>query len=274
MVMFRYCGDSVPSSSINLYKNSLSFALMVPTVIIAGDSYLGFSLNEYLIIASSGIIGIAVADTFYLEALKRLGAGRTGIVGSLYSPFVVIGSLIFLNESLSLLQWFGFASVMCGVLLVAWEQDHMVSAKHSLQGFAFGVAAIMMMAVAIIMVKPILESKPFFSTTALRTGFALFAMIVVFFFQGKLFKIPQHFKGYTHWKTLTIASILGTYISMMFWLAGYKLTSAAISSILNETASIFILLLARLFIKESLSRPKIIGSLFTTTGVLLVIFGK
>ena len=273
VVLFRHSSENLPASSINLFKNTLGFALMIPTVWIAGESLIGFTGNEYLTIAISGFIGISIADTLYLEALKRLGAGTTAIIGSLYSPFVIIGSLLFLNESLTALQWSGFAVVMMGVLVVSWENNHQVSKKHSIQGMLIGATAIVLMAAAILMIKPILETKPFFATTALRTGFALLAMIIMFGFQGKLHKIPSHFKGYKHWHSLIWASFLGTYLSMMFWLAGYKLTSASIASILNESASIFIILLARIFLKEALTRKKMIGVFCTSLGVVLVVLG-
>ena len=53
---------------------------------------------------------------------------------------------------------------------------------------------------------------------------------------------------------------------MLFWLAGYKYTSASVASVLNETASIFILLFAWLLLKEPLGRRKLAGVACTFCG--------
>ena len=82
-----------------------------------------FSLEEIGIALVSGFLGIAVADTWYLRALSLMGAGRTGIVASLLSPFVVLLSILFLGESLRGWQLAGFALVMGGILLVTWKQN-------------------------------------------------------------------------------------------------------------------------------------------------------
>jgi drug/metabolite transporter (DMT)-like permease len=58
---------------------------------------------------------------------------------------------------------------------------------------------------------------------------------------------------------------------MMVWVAGYKYTSASIASILNETASIFILILSWLLLDEKLSKRKLLGVLITITGVAVVL---
>jgi drug/metabolite transporter (DMT)-like permease len=49
----------------------------------------------------SGLLGIAVADTWYLKALNMMGASRTGIVSSLFSPFFILLSAVFLGERLA-----------------------------------------------------------------------------------------------------------------------------------------------------------------------------
>ncbi|MBK8068308.1 MAG: DMT family transporter [Rhodanobacteraceae bacterium] len=69
------------------------------------------------------------------------------------------------------------------------------------------------------------------------------------------------------WTLLIVAALLGQYVSMLLWLAGYKYTSASIASILNETASIFILLFAWIWLKEPLSRRKLAGVACTFGGV-------
>ena len=58
---------------------------------------------------------------------------------------------------------------------------------------------------------------------------------------------------------------------MVLWLAGYKFTQASIAAILNETASVWIVLLAWLWLKEPLGRRGAIGVSLTLGGVALML---
>jgi drug/metabolite transporter (DMT)-like permease len=58
---------------------------------------------------------------------------------------------------------------------------------------------------------------------------------------------------------------------MILWLAGYKYTLASIAAVLNETASVFILLLAALWLKEPLTRRSVLGVTLTLGGVALML---
>jgi drug/metabolite transporter (DMT)-like permease len=67
------------------------------------------------------------------------------------------------------------------------------------------------------------------------------------------------------------ASVLGSYLAMMFWLAGFKYTDASVASVLNETSNIFVIIMAWLFLKEELKPRKILGMVIAFTGVVVFI---
>jgi drug/metabolite transporter (DMT)-like permease len=77
--------------------------------------------------------------------------------------------------------------------------------------------------------------------------------------------------GRVNWCLLLIAAFVGQLLSMLLWLAGYKFTQASVAAILNETASIFILLLAWLWLREPLGRRGAAGVALTLSGVGLML---
>ena len=79
------------------------------------------------------------------------------------------------------------------------------------------------------------------------------------------------FAGVRHWPHVIAGSVLGTYLSMMLWLAGYKYTKASIASVLNEMAAVFILALAAIFLHDRLKPAQLAGSAVAIAGVLLVV---
>jgi len=60
---------------------------------------------------------------------------------------------------------------------------------------------------------------------------------------------------------------------MVFWLGGYKYTSAPVAAILNETASIFILLLAWIWLGERPGIRGLAGVALALGGVVLMLSG-
>lgn len=273
IIFFRRSGEALPPFELNLFKNVLGFSLIVPTLLLVEGLQLPeYSLAETAIAVVSGFLGIAVADTWYLRALSLMGASRTGIVAGLLSPFVIFLSILFLGESLRGWQLAGFALVMCGVLLVTWRQNRReVDTAHLGKGVLYGVGGIFLMAVGVVMVKEILETRSFMMTTTLRLAGGLSGMLIYMVVRGRVAVVIQRFRQPLPWKYIIPASFLGAYVSMMMWLAGYKLMPASEASVLNETANAWIVLLAWLILGESIGYRKVAGILLTSAGVVIML---
>ncbi len=273
VVLFRRSGETLPAFELNLFKNLLATVLMVPTILVFhGPGLPGYSLSEWGIVLLSGLVGIAVADTWYLRALNLMGASRTGVVGMLFSPFVVLLSVLFLAESLRPLQYLGFVVVLAGVLLVTWHRNRQEVSLRALRlGVAFGAGSVLLMAIGIVMVKPILETHAFLWTVGVRLAAGALGMLLFVLFSRSWQRMMIHYRAPQPWPTVVFASVMGSYVSMMLWLAGYKLTQASIASVLNETASAFIVLFAWLVLDEPLTRRKLAGVSLAFLGVSLIV---
>jgi drug/metabolite transporter (DMT)-like permease len=267
VIFYKRLGDSLSPVALNLLKNGIVVALMVPTVLIVhGPTLPRFEAWTLGLTVLSGILGISVADTLYFRALNTLGAGRIGVLGNLFSPFVILLSFLFLGERLTLLQFAGFGLVMFGVVLVNQRRsDEPLPAAQLRRGLLIGVTAIALNAAGIVMIKPVLEREPFFWVALLRLVAALLPMLWLVHLLPAHHRVPP--LRSVPWRLLITAAVLGQFVAMLLWLGGYKYTSASVASVLNETASIFILLFAWLLLKEPLGRRKLIGVAFTFCGV-------
>lgn len=54
---------------------------------------------------------------------------------------------------------------------------------------------------------------------------------------------------------------------MIFWLGGYKHTQASVAAILNESSSVFIVLLAWLMLGERVAPLTAVGIVLSLTGI-------
>ena len=76
------------------------------------------------------------------------------------------------------------------------------------------------------------------------------------------------------WRTLVPAAVLSAYLSMLFWLAGFKWTTASRASVLNQMTTVFTIVLARIFLGEALSTRRMLGAGAAIAGVLVVLLAK
>jgi drug/metabolite transporter (DMT)-like permease len=237
---------------------------------------------------ASGVIGIGFADTLYFRALNELGAGRMGILGNVYSPFVLLLGFVFLGERLGGLQWAGFALVTAGVLLASWPRRGGAAAlplpgaedadaamvapvpAHPWRGLLIGLAAVALMAIAIVLAKRVLEAQPLLWVTGVRMLGALGGMVAIALVRGEMARLrpPPGLR----WWPLVRAAFVGQFLAMLLWLAGYKYTLASVAAVLNETASVFILVLAAWWLREPLTRRGLAGVMLTLTGVCCMLW--
>lgn len=273
VILFRRSGKTLPAVELNLFKNSLSLLLLSLTILaLYGPTVPAFTAREVGVAVLSGFLGMAIADTFYLKALNLMGAARTGIVSALYSPFVVLLSAIFLGETLSFRQWVGFFLVMAGIVLVTGRRGRTeVESADVKRGTLYAVMAMAAMAAGIVMVKELLEQRPFLWTVELRIlgGWAGLVLFITLRWGW-----PQALARYRQpqpWGVILTATLLASYLGILLWLAGYKLIPASVAAILNETNSSFIVLLAWLVLGESIGRRKLAGLLLTVAGVMLML---
>jgi drug/metabolite transporter (DMT)-like permease len=273
VIMMRKVGETLPAFELNLFKNSFGMVLLVPTIlVVSGLEMPGYSLSELGVVFVSGVLGIAVADTWYLRALNLMGAGRTAIVASLFSPFVIMLSMIFLGERMVPWQWFGIFLVTAGVLMVTWKVKYStVEAGDIRKGALYGIAGVFMMALGIVMVKDILEQRPLLWTMELRLAGGVAGMLAYMLVQRQWQAVKQNFQKPQPWWGIIGASFVAAYLCLILWLAGYKLIDASVASILNETNVVFILILAWLFLGERITPRKLAGIGLTGAGVLIMV---
>ncbi len=276
VILFRRSGETLPPFELNLFKNFVGLVLLVPAILVfEGFALPVYSLTEVALLFVSGLLGIAVADTWYFRALNMMGASRTGIVSSLFSPFVILLSAIFLGERLGAWQWLGFLFVMSGVLLVTWRSNRLLVEKavdgaDVKKGVIYGAGAVFMMAAGVVMVKEILETRSFLWTVQLRMVGGGCGMLLYILVNSQWQSVRRNFSQPQAWGRVTFASFLGSYFALILWLAGYKLIDASVASVLNETNVAFIVFLAWLMLGEQLNRRKLIGLCLTLGGVIIM----
>ena len=56
-------------------------------------------------------------------------------------------------------------------------------------------------------------------------------------------------------------AVLGSFVALLLWLAGMKYATAGVAAMLNQTSTIYILVLASLFLREPFTRRKLAAAM-------------
>jgi drug/metabolite transporter (DMT)-like permease len=272
IIFLKRSGETVSPYALNVFRVVVSTAVLVLTIVLMGQKVLYEAPRmDLLILFASGVIAIAISDTFFLMALNRLGAGIMAIIDCLYAPFIVLFAFIMLGERLGVWQWIGMALVIAGVLIAArHEPPRGTPAGQVIIGSLYGIIAIATVAFGIVLAKPVLERSPVLWATAMRQIGALVVMIPAALILPSRRKIFHAFTPAWNWKYTIPATILGSYLALIFWIAGMKYSLAGPAAILNQTSSIHVLIFASIFLREPFTMRKAIASVLAIGGTVVV----
>lgn len=293
LVLFKRSGESIPPLSLCLFKNVVAIVLLGGTLsvemfygpLLGGLDRAGAlsadaptatwvtQLHEYdvYILILSGVLGIAIADTLLFYSLNLIGVGLVTVVECTYTPFVMATAWLFLFEHIATADILGGAMVLSGVFISSTHKPPAGRTRRRLLwGMSLGVLAILLMAIGIVFAKPVLAHTTLLAATMWRLvgGTGVLAMLLASSPNRR-----RHFAVFrpsAAWRTCVPASILGTYFAMIFWLAGFKYTTASVAAVLNQTSTILALIMATLILKEPFTRRKALAALLAFAGVVVV----
>jgi len=309
VILLKRSTQQVHPYVLNFTKNFFGLVLTIPTLYFVEEGFtFNFAYQDVFFIALSGILGIGIADALLLKALSMIDASKLAVIECIYSPAVLILSAIFFAEYPSISSLLGIALVLTGVFLVATSKiskrgllnfrrtrrqmkadkrnklasknageqmaapvSPTVGEKEAVLGAVLGTSAVFLMAIGIIIVKPFFNDVPLFWIIFLRLFFGTVASFLL------VFTISNHKEAWssllkvTRRVELVAACFIGTYISMMLWVASYKYQDAGIAAVLNQSATIFTVLFAMIFLKEKISLRTALAIVLALIGILVIV---
>jgi drug/metabolite transporter (DMT)-like permease len=256
---------------MTLVKSLLSVLLLAIGLVFVGWTRVPFSSLGWLIL--SGLIGIAVGDTCFFAALRRLPVHRLIILMMLAPGITLIMAILFLGEAPSPIAWLGIAMVLSGVsLTLAAELRQGVTPERTPAGLIFGLMSILCMGVSVIIAKIGLNSVPALQATFLRMTAGFLGMFVVALAKRQIKGWLEPLRGDgLKWR---FAAAVAVVTFGGFWLALFavKRLDVSVANTLLATEPLFALPLSVLWLQE---RPVALawsGAAVAFPGALLLAF--
>ena len=277
VILFKKAGENFSPIALNIYKSVVAVVLIGLTMLVLGIPFFPDTTPRvWWILILSGVLGITLADIFYFSSLNHLGAGMVAVVECLYLPCVLIFSYILLGERMGCLGIIGSALVLCAILVGAVPLKDLTSGNsdkgQNLWGICAGVLAMMFVALGIVVAKDVLDQVDVFWATFVRVAAGLAGLIPIVLCHPERMRFARELKFSKAWLNAFPATVSGNYIALVLWMAGMKYTTASRAAVLNQMSTIFLFILATVWLKEKMTAQRLAAIVLAVAGAYLVTF--
>lgn len=273
-VVYGRLGRSYPPIELNLLKGAIAIVLIVLTLLLIGEQLPALNFTAIGLLLLSGVIGIALGDTAYFEALNCLGARRALLMETLAPPIVAILALIFLQETLTVGAWFGILLTVLGVAWVVTERvpSSLAAPLQLPRGINFGILAAFAQASGAVLSRAALAESgisPIWATL-FRLGAGVLVLLPLTGFLRRRSSFQSKYSpSASSLGAIIFAAFLGTYLAIWLQQTALKFTAAGIAQTLTITSPLFVLPIV-VWIGEKVSFRAILGVLVSISGIALL----
>ncbi|GAB2649998.1 DMT family transporter [Vibrio panuliri] len=259
---------------LNIIKGCIASIMMALVLPIAVTIPSELSTHHLAILAVSGIIGIAIGDSAYFAALKRIGANKTLLLESLAPPLSGILALVFIGSVLPLQSWFGVLITTIAVTFVILQPNADNSSQINWSGIGFGLLASVCQASGVVISHYALvagDLPPLLGALIRLTVGVLAVVAIIIFVENKPFrKILDNFRQLTQkaFLTLLLAIFVGTFLALWLQQSALKYASPAVAQTIIATSPLFMLGICALK-GERVTLKSLLGTLAAIGGISL-----
>lgn len=271
-ILWGKLGERLSSYSMNLAKTAIGTFFLGVVLLFAGIEPI--PARSIVFLALSGILGIAVGDTFFFLALMRLGPRRASLMGALNPVAIAVAAAALLGERPTPGAWAGILATTFGVGWVMWERSSTgLGPESGSSGVRWGLLSVLCTAGAVLLAKVGVASVPTAHATWIRllagsAGLALWGAS-----RSQLGGWVDPFRRGTLLAKVAVVVVIVVFGGFWLSLVALKHIDAAIAGALNATGPLFILPMSVIFMKEKLTLRAVLGTGIAVGGVALIFKG-
>ena len=275
-LLFARAGQRTAPVVLNLVKTAGGGLMTAATVLLMGGALVPAQLTPVEVgwLALSGVLGLTVGDSAFFVALNHLGARKAMLLWAVVPVATALLAWPVLDEVPGPAAAVGAALTLAGVIWVLNERapDGGAAAKGLSVGVTFGLIAVACQAVGSVTAKMAGTQLDAVGLTLVRLCFGSAGLLVQVVLQGRLREVQAVLRDRRELGVVLAATVLGTYLGLWLSMVALKLTLAAIAATLTATSPIFVLPLARIFLKERLSPRAVGGAAVAVAGVAVLMW--
>lgn len=267
-LLFRAIGEKVSAQGMNFIKCVLGVIYLGIVLALTGTEPV--SLENFFFLGMSGLIGIALGDSFFFRALKDLGPRQTLLIETLGPVVTVLLAVAFLRERPFMHVWVGMAMTLGGVTWVLWEQSPASKRKGYVKGVIYGLIFVLCNSIGIIFAKIGVNNVSSLQATGIRFLWASAGLLLWGGASRQLGRWIFPCRDFSVLKSTIIAVTVAIFGGFWFSLAALKYIPVSIATTLSLTTPVFILPLAAIFLKEKITAQSVFGALVAVGGIAII----
>lgn len=277
-IAFTTSSKEIGSQVVNRIRVFVAFVLLflVNWIFLGQPIPFQASGEHWLWLLLSGVVGLAIGDTFLFKTYQLIGARLGLLLLSLAPVFSILIAWIFTGEILTTLQVFGVILTLAGVSWVVITRpkngDEVENPHHVARGIFFGVLAALCQGTGLVLSsKGMGNGFPPLAGTLMRMIAAFVILWVIAIFEKKA--IPTIKAAIDHpraFRWVTVGAVFGPVIGIAFSLLAVQHAKIGISSTLMALPPVFIIPVSYFIFKERLGWQTLCGTILTIAGVAVL----
>lgn len=277
---FESAGKKVGSLAVNLIRLVMAFFFIGIYSWIARGFFFptDASLFQWKWLALSGLIGFVIGDLLLFQAFVVVGARISMLMMALAPPFTALISWFILGEVMSLMNLFGMAITMSGIIIVIMKRERVeqngqmvkkLRSGYSVQGILLALGGALGQATGLVISKKGMGDYDAFSASQIRVLAGMVGFTALFFFMRRWPRVWAALRHGSAMKRITLGAFFGPFLGVSFSLLAVQHTQAGIAATLMAISPVLIIPPAIILFGERVNWKEILGAVITVGGVAL-----
>lgn len=273
-VLGRFIKDDITPLELAFFRWFFVFLIVSPILIIRYRNIFNSLKQNFKILAILAILGITAFNTLLYYGLTTTTSTNALIINSTVPVLVLLGSYIILKQKINLYQTMGIILSTLGVVFLILKADisNIFTLKLN-QGDILVIISSISWALYSVLVKfkpKDLNDFEYFATIVM-IGFGL--LVPFYLYQG--YSIHQELEVLkNNYLIFLYVSIFASITSYYLWHYGVDKIGASKTAQFTHLMPIFGIVLASIFLNETLETYHILGVILIALGIYLSLFRK
>ncbi|HAK95843.1 MAG TPA: hypothetical protein DCM87_12830 [Planctomycetes bacterium] len=274
--VYKRCGAGIPPRLLNFFKCAVAAACFAAAVAALRPAPPP-DAEAWILLALSGVIGLAVGDTAFFAALARLGAQVTSVGWCMSPAFAAVIAWLALGETLNAAEGAGVAltiGAVCGVILfgAAADSPHAPLGRRVLvAGTAWVALSALCQGVGLVLQRDALQGNDPLLGSLIRLAPAVAVLGVLHRARRPAMRFRDLLAGRRRALALMTAAVLGTFVGVFLQSFSAKYAKAGVMGALLATFPLWVIPIARVWLKERTNWQTILCTVIAFAAICLLL---
>ena len=279
-IMFVRLRPAVPANALNAAKNVVGTTCFVAILwVTTGLPWpTDMAAKPMILFFVSGVIGLAISDTFLLRSMLVIGPQRASLIFCLAPVATALAAMLPpLSEFPSALTWVGMAVCLGGIVLAVGAPSTMVRSKSDLRrGARDAMIAAVLQAIAVVLARAAFAdpSADALGGATIRLAAGTGTILLFGLFTKQLGRWWRICTAGSNKRWLPTAAVIGTFLGISFNQLGIQWsTHTGVAATLNALTPVYLLPLSAWLLSERFTTRALLATALAVSGIGLIALG-